>query len=91
MEPADTTKRNPTQSDVSKVLDILAATESLNKHFLTQNAGKFLLDTSVQPWVINVLDVDGNVVMKLPPQRVIDLADGVSKLPNPGVAIDIEG
>jgi len=69
---------------------IITALDTLNNHPFVAGAVTFVLDTSVNPWVVNVLDNDGNVTTSIPPKRMVEISDNVNKLPPPGVAVDIE-
>jgi hypothetical protein len=70
---------------------IITAIEILNTHPFMSGAGKFTLDTSKDPWIVKILDIDGNVIFAVPPKRIIEISDLIEDMPPPGIAIDIEG
>ena len=53
-------------------------------------AGSFKLNTETDPWTVDVLDSQGNVIMRVPTKRILSIVDFMTKQPT-GIAVDIEG
>ena len=44
-------------------------------------AAKLEVDVSTDPWTVKLLDNDGNVVLSVPAERVLTIADAMSSEP----------
>ena len=83
----------PTMNTVEYTLlkeQVLTALDTLNNHPFVAGAVKFVLDTSVDPWTVNVLDNDGSVLTSIPPKRIIEIVGTLDKLSPTGTAVDVE-
>jgi len=45
----------------------------MNNHQFVSGAAKFSLDTETDPWTIVVMDNNGYVLMRIPPERLMEI------------------
>jgi len=45
----------------------------MNNHHFVSGAAKFELDTETDPWTITVMDNNGYVLMRIPPERLMEI------------------
>jgi len=45
----------------------------MNNHKFVSGAAKFELDTETDPWTITVMDNNGYVLMRIPPERLMEI------------------
>jgi hypothetical protein len=69
---------------------IITAIKVINTSPFVMGVGTFVLDKTVNPWVVLILDDVGNALKSLSMETVIKIADDIEELPPPGIAIDIE-
>jgi uncharacterized FlaG/YvyC family protein len=75
-------------------LDLLAkllnASGDMNKHPIMSTAGRYTVNTSKEPWVIDVVDINGEVLFTMPPKRLLDMASLMENIPPAGIAVNIK-
>jgi uncharacterized FlaG/YvyC family protein len=45
----------------------------MNNHHFVSGAASFSLDTETDPWTITVMDNNGYVLMRIPPERLMEI------------------
>lgn len=92
VEPAE--EKDGIGTDIHSKEDIEKIIDALNNSPLIINTTKFRLNTESNPWTIEVLDKDGNIIIKVPKEVIKefynDLADSQNAIYDKGLFLDTE-
>ena len=69
---------------------LVNATGKMNNHPIMSVAGRYSINTSKEPWVIDVIDTNGEVLFTIPPKRLLDISNLMENIPPAGIAVDIK-
>ena len=63
------------------LLGLIEAVDKINRHTFAKGAAKFEVDVFTNPWTVKMLDNDGNVILSIPAERIITIADTLGSEP----------